>query len=126
MSMKLIEKIKEIIQSKEKMVSEKSEFSDVFEAAPQKNWIIYLKKPHQYTSYNMLFDEAQRKHPKSIRTLNKGKIIWSQDKPFTEEQIDEVKTSGFHYQWGFGPCYEKIPYEKIKMSKLTNKEYEHN
>lgn len=116
--MKLITRIKNTI-SKSKKEQKHPDSADVYETKPRRNWVIYLKEPHQYTKYNMEFEEAQSKHPKSIRTLAKGKIIWAQDKPFSQAQIEEVNEKGFHYQWGFGPCYEKIPSHKVKFSQLT-------
>ncbi len=83
-----------------------------------KKYMVILKKEHKYTRLNLPFEEAKITHPNSIITLKSDSILWSQDKPFTVEQIEEVKKQGFHFQWGFGPCYEKIPAKSVKFTQL--------
>ncbi len=83
-----------------------------------KNYVLFLTEQHKYTNHNIPFEEAVAKYPDSIRTLEPGTIMYSQDHSFTLEQIAEAKEKGFSYQWGFGPCAENIPFSKLKFAKV--------
>lgn len=86
--------------------------------APVKKYMLVLNAKHQYTTAMLKLAEAQKKHPDSIKTLEPGAILYSQDKIFDIEQISETKTEGFCYSWGFGPCTTTIPFEKIDFVKV--------
>ena len=81
--------------------------------------MIVLKEDHQYSDRPITIDEAKKTCPESIHTIKAGSILWGQNTTFTIEQVAEVKEKGFHYQWGFGPCYEMIPTDKVKFVKIT-------
>lgn len=83
-------------------------------------YIIILVEEHRYTKFNLPFEEGHKKDPKLTITLTPGTILCTQDSPFTEYDRQERSINGFHLQWGFGPCYEKIPSSKIKHIELIN------
>lgn len=37
-----------------------------------------------------------------------GTMLHTQKKSYTIEQVSEALTKGYPYQWGFGPCYDRI------------------
>ena len=84
-----------------------------------KEYNIVTTSDFEYSRANLPLEEAKVKCPEHIVIVPKGSVIWSQDKPFTIEQIEEAKTEGVHYQFGFGPAYTKIPFEKIKFFKAN-------
>jgi hypothetical protein len=83
-----------------------------------KPYLVMLCAEHRYTKFNLPFEQGHAKDPKETVTLEAGTVLYSQENPFTDEQISEVKNKYWHHQWGFGPAYEEIPFEKIKFCKL--------
>jgi len=85
-----------------------------------KKFIIYLSASHEYTNLNISLEEAKERKPNSVVILEKGMVLYSQDTEFTISQIEQAKVKGFPYQWGFGPCVENIPFEKISYAEVKN------
>lgn len=69
-----------------------------------KKYIIYLKKEFNYEKGK----------------LEKGYLLYSQDESFTIEQIEEAKKQGIAYSWGFGPCYNMVPFEYLQFAEIKN------
>lgn len=84
----------------------------------ENNYVLLLKEKHQYTNLNMSLEEAKNKKPKSIVTMEPGIILYTQKTSFSMEQVAEAMDYGFNYQWGFGPCFEKIPPSKLQFAKV--------
>ena len=85
---------------------------------PGKNYIVILKEEHKYSDRPLSVEDASKDYPESIITMEPGSILWAQEETFTIEQVAEAKKSGFPYQWGFGPCCEQVPFEKIQFAKI--------
>jgi hypothetical protein len=83
-----------------------------------KPYIIVLTADHQYSNRPISLEEAKKDYPDSVQTIEAGTILWSQDNVFDIGQISEAKTKGFPHQWGFGPCCEQIPFEKLQFAKV--------
>lgn len=84
-----------------------------------KDYNIVTTSDFEYSKANMSIEEARVKCPEHIVVVPKGTIVWSQNHPFTIEEIEEAKTEGIHYQFGFGPAFTKIPFDKIKFFKAN-------
>ena len=83
-----------------------------------KTYIIFLKEEHVYTTRNMPLAQARVEKPESVVILKPGTLLYSQDKTFSIEQVAEARAQGFSHQWGFGPCAETIPFEKLTFARV--------
>lgn len=83
-----------------------------------KNYILIIKEEYKFTKKNIPLPEALKKYPETVDTLQPGTIMYSQNDPFTKDQIEEVKTQGFTYSWGFGPCFEMIPMTHLQFAEV--------
>jgi len=68
----------------------------------------------QLKKYNIIL---KKEYSENDVLIDKGDIIFSQDEPFTIEQISEAKTDGVPYIIGFGN-YTKIPFEYLSFTIL--------